>query len=439
MISALFLNACGSGSSSSEEDGSTYTFEFSATLINKCGMKTPFSQVELLVQDDDWQVTQRYSTDTSGMISFTSSDEFINYTLVAKSQSGENIEGLEIVSFYQAETTSLNTYSATYDSLINNESCQCLTQDVALNHRSIETLEHAYSSLPYVTAEVVDTTNTLFKSVQVCREINADWPIASFMVIGKNTAQNLIGATNFLTSFEENDNWSLSAIEIPEEITLSANKKLRFTTSQVFANDEHFLMEITENQLSMLVFNNHPYSSESFYKLNFEQELANSNTLFSQSLLSSHRQILSSSYDEAYGTNISINEIDIDYTNFSELASDGSFDYSVAKNHPMAIIKFTYKILADSGDYYLVTWTNYAEKEGLLASSVALTGYEDIVNQDSTILKNIEVSLIRSFNTSKYNDYINYYQSHDNLSTNEQDDNDFNDNIHFYYLKHELK
>lgn len=443
-LSIIFLNACGSSSSSdssddSSNDGSTvYTFNLTSTLSNQCGVKQPFTEIELLVQDEDWKITERYSADTNGMISFTTTDENINYTLVAKTQNTDELEGLDIISFYQAETTTPSLYSATYDTAIDNTTCECITNDVILTHRTLTTRTEEYSSLPYSSAEATNLTTTLFNDVEVCREIDQDWPIASFMVTGENTTQDAIGAANFLNSFtDDSNNWDLAAIEIPEETTFS-KADADFIASQVFDNDEHFNIHVNEDDESMLIFNSHIYISEAFYKLSTEQVIYESSTLFSESIYSSHQQIVSTSSDNTYDSNLITDIANIDYVNFSELDGDGNFDYSDVDEHPMSIIKFTYNIANNTGEYYPVTWTNYHGKSGLLASSVPLTNYDDFVNDNATVIEKTEVFLLRSLNTSNYQDYISYFQEDSNVNFTEKKDGDFNENIHFYHLSHIL-
>jgi hypothetical protein len=194
------------------------------------------------------------------------------------------------------------------------------------------------------------------------------------------------------------------------------------------------------------VFNNHPYISESLYGFSASQTLASTSSIFSESSFLSSQQIFSTSYTTAYDTEVSLEEVEdisIDYTNFSELAADGTYDYSAVQNHPMAIIKFTYNVLSDSDSYYPITWTTYGEEQGILASSVPLTGYDDFVSQATTIIENTEVTLVQSGNSSNYQDYIGFVQSHNTLNNVDEGDvdesEDFNHNIHLYYVSYQLR
>jgi len=438
--SMFLLSACGSSNSSTTSASQTsYPFELTATLNNSCGAKTPFSDIELLLQDDDWQVIERYQADVSGVISFTSSDEYINYTLVAGSQQGDEVSGLDIQSFYQANSAIASRYSATYDSQISDESCECLSNNVVLTHRTLASVRDVHSSLPYDAAVAIDSNTTQFTNVQACRETGDNWPVASFMVSGDSLSGQLVGAANFLTSFEESDGWALAAIEIPEEVSLVANEALSFTSAQLFADAEHFNMAIAVADQSLLIFNSHDYVSTAQYKFIAQQTLGSSSTLFSESSLTSTQQILSSSFDDAYNADVEVTDVDIDYINFSELSADGSFDYRSVNNHPMAIITFSYSVLDDEGQYYPVTWTTYHEAQGSLASSVSLPDYPDIVNQTTTIIEATQVTLVRSDSSSRYQDYISFFQQGKGITTTEVADGDFNDDIHFYQANHQLR
>jgi hypothetical protein len=96
-----FLSSCGSSS-----DGETpvepvsLTLSLSSVLFNDCGVEAPFTDIELLLQGSDWQTIEVYKSDENGLITFTTFDENINYTLVAKNQEGNGVEGLNIESYY---------------------------------------------------------------------------------------------------------------------------------------------------------------------------------------------------------------------------------------------------------------------------------------------------------------------------------------------------
>jgi len=436
----FILSACGgSGSSTTSASQTSYPFELTATLNNSCGGQAAFSDIELLLQDDDWQVIERYQADASGVISFTTSDEYINYTLVAGSQQGDEAAGLDIKSFYQANSAVTSSYQATYDSQISDASCECFSNNVVLTHRTLASMRDVHSSLPYDAVVAIDSNTTQFINVQACREVGGSWPVASFMVSGDSLSGQLVGAANFLTSFEESDGWELAAIEIPEEVSLVANETLSFNSAQLFSDAEHFSMVVAAADQSLLIFNSHEYISEAQYKFYAQKTLGSSSTLFSESSLNSTQQILSSSFDGAYSAEVEVTDVDIDYINFSELSADGSFDYSSVNNHPMAIIAFSYSVLDDEGQYYPVTWTTYHEDQGSLASSVPLPDYPDIVNQTTTIIDATQVTLVRSDSSSRYQDYISFFQQGKGIATTEVADGDFNDDIHFYQANHQLR
>lgn len=421
---ATLMQACGSSSGSSTSSGSSdanYTFTLNSVITNDCGEEVPFTDVELLLQDEDWTYQQSYSPDDDGVISFTTSDKNINFTLVAKTQSGDSDEGLDIVSYYQASTSTETTYQATYDSLVSNETCECITQDASLRHRSFENIDEAWTSLPFDSWESVSETETLFKDVTVCRVIDGDWPVASFMVKGTDSDDDKIGSADFLSDFttDGTGEWSVSAVEVAEEIDLSKNHS-DVVISQLFEDDEHFQSEISEDDDTALLFTSHMYINEAYYKGVAEYSLSESSNIYGSWSVSSENQVISTDYDDALDAEASDDMPSIDTVSFSELADDGTYDYSAVKNYPMAIIQFTY------GDTSVpVTWTMYGPDEGVLPSSVDLEGYDDIVDSDSYI-SDTQVTLIKSDNTSDYDDYIEYYQS--------LDSDDFDTDLHKYYI-----
>ena len=168
---AYFAQGCGgSGGGTPDPDPVEYTFTLSSKLINKCGNETPFNQLELLLQDNNWQIISRYNADDNGQIQFVTMDETINYTLVAKTQTGNASEGLDIQSYYQAKASTSVEYEAQYDNLNDQTSCECLTQDVNVGHRSFTSRSKVASSSSYTEWEAMGEGNTIFN--RQCRFLN---------------------------------------------------------------------------------------------------------------------------------------------------------------------------------------------------------------------------------------------------------------------------
>ena len=411
----LLVQACGSSesnnSSSSSGNSSSYTFTLNAVLTNSCGITQPFTDVELLLQDDDWSWIQSYSPDEDGTITITTNDKNINYTLVAKTQSGDSSEGLDIVSYYQALSSKETTYYATYDSKVDNDTCECITQDVLLRHRAFDNVSEAWTSLPFESWQNVSGTETVFTDVTACRVIDEDWPLASFMVKGTNIDNERIGSADFITDFTQNsdEQWSVSAVEVAEEVGLSKNHQ-GMVISQQFEDGSHFYSTISEDDDTALLFTSHLYINEAYYHGVATQLLSESSNVYGAWSVVSEHQVTSTSYSDALAVTASTSMPNIDTVSFSELGDDGSYDYSGVKNYPMAIISFTY-------DYTQmpVNWTTYGPVQGTLPTSATLVGYDDIVNSESYITET-EVTLLKSNSTSKYSDYIEYFQSLDDDS-----------------------
>ena len=107
LLLSLFgsIQACGGGGGDSSATTPTipksYAFSLTSTLTNKCGEKLPYVDVELFIQNSDWSVIEKLQPDASGVFSFTSDSELINYTIAAKTRQIGKAEGLDFVSFNQ--------------------------------------------------------------------------------------------------------------------------------------------------------------------------------------------------------------------------------------------------------------------------------------------------------------------------------------------------
>jgi len=429
---ALLVQGCGSSDSTSasaggsSSSGTSYTFTLNAILKNSCSVESPFTEIELLLQDDDWTWQETYTPDESGVISFTTSNQNINYTIVAKTQSGDAAEGLEIVSFYQASSDQESVYYATYDEQLNDDSCECMTQNVSLRHRSIETLDEAWSSLTFTGRESSSATETIFKDVTACRVTDEAWPVASFMVKGVDSDNDPLGSADFIDDFsvDGSGQWSVSAVEVAELVSLNNNQQ-NIGLSQLFQNSEHFYSDIDEDDDTALLFISHLYSSDTYFKGLAENTLTQSSNVYGELSVTSGHQVISTSYSDALDAEAETDMPDIDTVSFSELGDDGTYDYSAVRNYPMAIIKLTYGFTSVP-----VTWTLYGPEEGTLPYRAALVGYEDIVTADSYISQTL-VTLLKSDNASNYDDYIEYYQS--------LIDSDLDDDIYRYDISINLQ
>ncbi len=425
----LLLQGCGGGSSSSPEapvEPVEYTFSLTAQLTNDCGVASAFTDVELLLQDDTWQTLSTYKADESGVISFVTTSEFINYTLVAKDQQGSEAQGLNVVSFYQANSETPSHYQAQFDELVDNTSCECVTQNLELSHRPFVTQTDVTSSLPFDNWKEVDDSTTLFEGVEVCRAVEGEWPLHSFSVKGTDANLKVIAAADFSDDFSENvaDVWTLSAFQVADAIDLVMPHQ-DFNTNQLIKSTKHFPIAVTKDDDSILVFSTHDYISETFYQSQASVTFDESSSIFGSSVIKTHQQVISTVAQESFAVKANEQKPSIDDRNFSEIKEDGRYDYSAVSGFPMAVISFTFTAYdPDTGLLMPAKWTFYGPEQGMLAISADLTGYKDIININ-TDKKSTDIRLIKSMMTNNYQDYIKYYQGGNTVENALDASNDF--------------
>jgi hypothetical protein len=419
---ALLIQGCGASSSSetvTEQPDVDYQFNLTASYTNACGTKIPVTNVTLLLQDENWQTLQSYSADANGSISFLTTSQYINYTIVAQDvdveEEIENIKGLDITSFHHTLAESNYQYLSNFKPAEIGQECQCVSQDLVLRHRRIASITQASSSLTYQSLESIDDQTTQFTQVKACSTDGVNWPVATFMVSGVDEEGVAIGAGDFLTEFESNEQgiWQLAAVEVAVSELLSEQHD-SFTHAQYFASERHFSTSVAENAAKTLVFDGHNYSSESEFFSESVQLLQLTESVFGSSRLDSLHQKISTRVQDVFDVDAIKTIPDVDDSYYSEIGNDGTYDYSAVDNYPMAIIAFDYTAYSPTTAQLIpVKWTSYGKESGLLPSSVNLPGYENIINQDSDIV-NTQVSLVRSLESDKYQDYLNFYQGIDN-------------------------
>ncbi len=423
VLTSLFfiftLQACGGSSSSTETVPKPdvvieYSFSLSSQLTNRCGVSVPFADVELLLQDDNWQTVTSYQADESGVIAFTTLQDRINYTLVAKNQQGDEAQGLNVVSYYQAEMTTSAMYHAQFDQLIDDSSCECVTQDVELKHRPFALRSQVVSSLSYDGWHADDEQTTIFENVTACRVIDAEWPLHSFVVLGEDVNQQEIGAGEFLSDFSANveNIWSVPAFQVADNVELPASHQ-GFNITQLIQGIEHFSLAVTENDSQILLFNTHPYVSEAFYQSAASVTFQETSSIFGSTVIKSYHQVISPDYQQSFTVHANEQKPNIDDINFSEIKVGGSYDYSAVSGYPMAVISFTYATFDPQTQLSMpAKWTFYGPINGMLASSAPLTGYEEVINID-TDKKSTKVLLLQSSKSDNYSDYVDFYQNGD--------------------------
>ena len=424
LLPALFLQGCGDSSSdipTEPEEPQEHTFILTAQLTNDCGVTSAFTDIELILQDDTWQTLNSYKADDSGVISFVTESEFINYTLVAKNQQGNEAQGLNVVSFFQANSATPSHYQAQFDEFVDNTSCECVTQNIELSHRTFDVQTSVTSSLGDVSWTPIDSKTTLLEGIKVCKAMDGSWPLHSFSVSGTDSNQKSIVAGGFKDDFSENLDgvWLLPADEVADSVDLVMPHQA-FTTSQIIDNSKHFSMLVDKDEESILIFDTHSYISEAYYQSQASITFEESSSIFGSSVIKTHQQIISTTAQESFAVKSSEKKPAIDDRNFSEIQANGHYDYSAVTGYPMAKVIFTFTTYEPTTKLLMpAKWTFYGPEKGLLAISAPLTGYEEFIDIN-TDKKSTDVRLIKSMITNNYQDYVKYYQSRD--STDMTDD-----------------
>ena len=415
------VQACGGGGGDSSATTppipKSYAFSLTSTLTNKCGEKLPFVDVELFIQDSTWAVVEKLQPDANGVFSFSSDNEFINYTIAAKTQQTGKAEGLDFVSFHQAKATTAAIYQAQHTEQIDNSNCECVTKNVEVTHAPISNISKVTSSANFTETEILNSQSTHFNNVEACRIVDGSWPIHSFSIVGIGNNSNVLGAAGFIEDFSQiavNSNneevWVLAAFDGVEEVSLN-NDHQAFTTLQSFLGLEHFNINVAEGDNSVDLFNSHVYVSETEYQSNAEVVFTEVDSAFGSIKISSQHQVISSVSSTSFAVEAPDKKPNVDDVFFSEIESDWSYDYSDVSDYPMAIIAVNYQAFEPIANTPMpVTWKSYGEITGQLPVTTALEGYGDIINDDTLILGTNTI-LIQSQNTNNYADYLLYYQN----------------------------
>ncbi|NQZ26512.1 MAG: hypothetical protein HRT55_09380 [Colwellia sp.] len=410
LLLTLFLQGCGGSSSSTPPEPPEpveYNFSLTSQLTNDCGIDSAFTDVELLLQDEAWQTLEVYQPDESGVISFVTENEFINYTLVAKNQQGSEVEGLNVVSFYQASSATPSHYQAQFDNVVDNpSSCECVTQDLNLAHAPLAMERSVTSSASIDEWVSIDESNTLFKGVTVCRAIDGSWPLHSFSVEGLGLNQRLIAAGSFFDLNAEansESDWSLFAT-LPATSYQLTPPYQELSSVQLIDGEQHFPMQVAEGEQSLLIFDNHINTFKSYYQSQASVTFPLIDSIKESAVSKNIHRVTSTEAQTSIDVKASAYKPNFDYPTFEEIKGDGSYNYGTVAGFPMAIINFTF-----TGLSMPVKWTFYGPEKGELAISVPLTGYADIIDI-RTRKEAIDVRLVKSLDTNNYHDYIKHYQ-----------------------------
>lgn len=435
--SLLLLTACGGGSSSSDANDNNpppiNTFTLRAVIENSCGKSMPYMDVELLLQDQNWQLISRHASNENGEISLTTPSSTINYTLVAKSQTENQDEGIEAISYFGVNASNSVTYVANNVSQQDNSLCECQTNDLVLSHPRINSLSDADSSAQFSHYEAITGTSTKFIDVQVCRSSDQEWPQHSFMVQGPDSGENDTASAGFGSGLND-----ISAFETAATIAFDKSDVI-IETEQIFNQMRHFQKSIAAKTDHTLLFDNHAYSDITTYKGNADVVFEEYSTLFGVVKVNSTHQVLSTQYYDALELEPNDKEPNIDLERLTEIQADGQFDYSAVSNHEMAMFTFDYRAKHPQTQLDMpATWTIYGPIEGQLPIVFGLPGYENIIDHDTSI-KATYVNLIRSYNHKNYTDYINYYAKTNGDLVSRDLTNSFANDRHFYNISIVLK
>lgn len=410
------LQACGGGGSDSDPTPTipkSYAFTLTSTLSNKCGEKLPFVDVELFLQGEDWSTIEQYAPDENGVFSFTTENETINYTLVAKSQKVGKAEGYQLTSFYQARTTTPAIYQAQLNELIDNSNCECVTKNVSVDHATISNIDvdDVTSSANFLDVTFTDSRNTVFNGVEVCRISGGNWPLHSFSLVGEDNNEEIIGRSVFIDEIFGNEIWQASAFESSTTESLEDNHQA-FVTEQLINGNRHFTTDVKESDIRIQIFKAHDhvdvFRSEA---QNVFEERPNLNDY----LRTSSKQIITS---EVYTDSLRVEAEDMKPVAFkddqsrNELAirSDGSYDFTSLADFPMAIVTIDFQSISPSTNSSMpVSWITYGPIEGIVPIKVTLPGYEHLINDDTHF--RIDNEVIQSASSNNYSDYVSYFQN----------------------------
>ncbi|NQZ22886.1 MAG: hypothetical protein HRT53_12625 [Colwellia sp.] len=408
------LQGCGGGSSGSDPTPTTpksYAFSLTSTLTNKCGEQLPFVDVELFLQAEDWSTIEKYTPNENGVFSFTTENENINYTLAAKNQKGNKAEGYQLISFYQARTTTPAIYQAQHDEIIDNTNCECIIKNVSLEHATISNINEVTSSAPFVDVTFIDNRNSTYNNVEICRIAGSNWPLHSFSLVGEDNNNEVIGRGVFIEEDFGNETWQAFASEFSTMEYLEDNHQA-FSHEQTIKGRRHFKIDVAASDTSIQIFRSHDIV-ELFRSSaqNIFEERPNLNDY----LRTSSKQVITS---EVYTTSLKVAaetrvpDAFKDDQSRNELAikSDGSYNFTSLADFPMAIVKIDFQAINPTTNSIMpVSWITYGPIAGVVPIKATLLGYEHLIDEQSHF--RIDNEVIQSASSNTYNDYISFYQN----------------------------
>jgi hypothetical protein len=425
------LQACGGGSGGGNSAPTpviptSYAFSLTSTLTNKCGEKLPFVNAELFIQNSDWSIVEELQPDANGVFRFSSDNELINYTIVAKTQQAGETEGVTLLSFHQANAAIPAMYQAQHSELKNKTNCECVTKNVSVAHATITNIDDVSSSTQFEDVTFVDSRNTVFNGVEVCRIAGDDWPLHSFSVVGEDNNNELIGRAVFIDNVFGNEAWQVSAFESSTTESLGNNQQA-FSNEQRIDGRRHFLTDVKPNDASMQIFRAHDYID--LFRSEAEHIFEERPNLNEYLRTSSKQTITSEIYQDtisvAAETRIPNAFQDDRNMNIIAIKSDGTYDFSTLANFPMAIIDIGFQSFsATTNSPIPVSWITYGPIAGTVPINVTFPGYESLINAQTRF--RIDSKVIQSASSNRYSDYVNYFQNYDDTA--------FENNVRSYQI-----
>ncbi|WP_068544768.1 hypothetical protein [Thalassotalea crassostreae] len=434
LASILLLSACGGGGGGGGNDDTqptSYTLNISSMIENSCGQTAPYNDVELVLQDQDWNVLSTHTANSEGLISVTTELKQVNYTLVSSYKGDNGIESYEAVSYFQANTSTPVTYYATHSDKVDNSTCECVTQDLVLNHVKLENIDNAVSSTDFESYESNENgLSTTFSAVESCRVKGEDWQDHSFAV--SNSEEGYLG---FHQSFESTDSmtWEVYVDGSGTSVRIE-DQNFEIESSQIFNGIRHFSKTIAIDSDQTIVFDSHKYDGDTVYSTSAIRAFKDESSPFGSVTLNSQDFRYSANYNTAFDAYPSKDDENIDYVTWAEIDASGSYDYSKVNNHKMAIIRYVYDAKNPDTDIDMpVMWTAFGPIEGQLPMNTELPMLANIIESDTKI-DETKVTLLRHYSFDNYQEYINYYAELGNLSVTQQLDKK-EDRIHVYNIE----
>ncbi|WNC67983.1 hypothetical protein RI845_15840 [Thalassotalea nanhaiensis] len=431
--SLILLTACGSGSGGSDDDDkepTTHQFTLQSLIKNSCGQATPYSDAQVFLQDENWQVLSEHQINDEGLVEITTTNDKINFTVLAAFKGDNNIESYQAMSYHQVDSDVKATYYATHSDKLDNSTCECITQDVVLSHINSNNVQNALSSATFEGYELIDGSTTTFKQVESCRISGQEWPEHSFAVYDSEE-----GFVGFHQDFTTTENGTWEVFDDGNGISVSFNRKdMNMTTSQIFNHTRHFAKTVVAESNETIIFENHKFTGNAVYSASADFIFKEESSPFGSVGLKSRETVFSPDYNDSLAVKPSEDDENIDYITWGEIEASGAYDYSHVSKHKMAVISYVFD--AKNPDTQLdmpVLWTSFGPIEGQLPMNTLLPGFEDIINGDTGI-DVTQVNLLRHHSFDNYQEYINYYTKLGHADVNQQMDIT-DDTVHQYFVE----